>query len=234
MMLYAYINAPIRGRRFVVADIHGCSQTFKHLVEHKIHLQTNDQLFLLGDYINRGPDSIGVLDYILELQDSDYQVFPLRGNHEQMLLESKSHQNPLEIFLPSTGTIALRKLNKQLEEKHWKFFENLPYFYALDKFYLVHGGFNFKIENPLNDYHAMLWIREMKPNIHWLAGKSVIYGHTRTALTQIRASTALRRPLIPLDNGCYTGVNQTDFTRFGNLCALNLDTLELLVQANVD
>ena len=45
----------------------------------------NDQLFLLGDYIDRGQDSKGVIDYIIELQ-KEFQVFPIRGNHEENIL----------------------------------------------------------------------------------------------------------------------------------------------------
>ncbi len=47
------------GQRWVISDIHGYAQTFQTLVREKIKLTRNDQLFLLGDYIDRGPDSVG-------------------------------------------------------------------------------------------------------------------------------------------------------------------------------
>ena len=62
------------GRRFVIPDIHGCYKSFKSLLD-KIRLTKTDHLFLLGDYINRGPCSQLVLDLILDLLDSGYQIF---------------------------------------------------------------------------------------------------------------------------------------------------------------
>ena len=70
------------GRRIAIGDIHGCSKTFKLLIENEIQLNKNDQLFLLGDYIDKGKRSKEVLDYILHLIESGFSVFPLMGNHE--------------------------------------------------------------------------------------------------------------------------------------------------------
>ena len=75
------------GKRYVISDIHGCYNTFKRLVEEVIGLTKSDWLFLLGDYIDRGPSSKDVLDYILDLKESGYSLFPLRGNHEDDLLD---------------------------------------------------------------------------------------------------------------------------------------------------
>ncbi len=82
------LTNPTGGRRWVVSDIHGCFKTFKAIVEKRIELTKADQLFLLGDYINRGKDSARVLDYIIHLIQQEYQKFPLRGNHEQKLLNA--------------------------------------------------------------------------------------------------------------------------------------------------
>ncbi len=56
-------------KRYVIADIHGCTKTFHALLE-KISLQKADQLFLLGDYIDKGKDGAGVIDKIISLMDS--------------------------------------------------------------------------------------------------------------------------------------------------------------------
>jgi serine/threonine protein phosphatase 1 len=73
-------------RRFAVGDIHGCSKTLKKMMEDVLLLEHEDMLFLMGDYIDRGPDSKGVLDYILQLLESGYDIRPLLGNHEEMML----------------------------------------------------------------------------------------------------------------------------------------------------
>jgi serine/threonine protein phosphatase 1 len=73
-------------RRFAATDLHGCLRTFRYLVEEELRLRTADHLYLLGDYVNKGPDSAGVLDYLMQLQAAGYQVHCLRGNHEHELL----------------------------------------------------------------------------------------------------------------------------------------------------
>ena len=84
-----------RGKRLVIPDIHGCSNTFKELIE-KVAPTKDDQLFFLGDYIDRGVDSSGVLKYLNELSEKGYQVFPIRGNHEQMLLDASEYPGVLQ------------------------------------------------------------------------------------------------------------------------------------------
>ena len=74
-------------RRFVVADIHGCAATFTELLA-QLDVQRCDTLYLRGDYIDRGPHSKGVLDQILALLADGYALCPLRGNHEQLLLDA--------------------------------------------------------------------------------------------------------------------------------------------------
>ena len=73
------MNVRPTGKRYVISDIHGCYKTFRCLVEEVIGLSKADLLFLLGDYVDRGPSSKAVLDYILQLKDERYQLFPLRG-----------------------------------------------------------------------------------------------------------------------------------------------------------
>ena len=68
--------------RWVIPDIHGYLNTLKSLIENRISLTKEDTLYFLGDYIDRGPNSKGVIDYIMSLQDQDYDIHCLRGNHE--------------------------------------------------------------------------------------------------------------------------------------------------------
>lgn len=54
-------------RIFIIGDIHGCNKTFRKLVLEKIIIRKTDKIYCLGDYIDRGPDSKGVIDFILLL-----------------------------------------------------------------------------------------------------------------------------------------------------------------------
>ena len=69
-------------RQIAVGDIHGCVKTFRLLVRDELRLTPNDHLILLGDVIDRGPDSKGVIDEIIALRDLGIRVQVLQGNHE--------------------------------------------------------------------------------------------------------------------------------------------------------
>src|SRR5215218_1348691 len=93
--------------RYAISDIHGCCKTFRYMVEEVLHLQASDQLFLLGDYIDRGPDSKGVIDFILELRAKGYRVETLMGNHEFMMLETWEDASYLPLWLRNGGDTTL-------------------------------------------------------------------------------------------------------------------------------
>ena len=234
------IPKPTSGTRWVIADIHGCPNTLKHLVEEIVQLSTSDQLFLLGDYIDRGPDSGAVIDLILNWQESGYQIFTLRGNHEDMLLEAFEEYAP-RLF---KGLLRLQKCRGVIGEEgnirphYLDFMRTLPYYFELDDFYLVHGGFNFNLENPFEDFKNMLWLRAFEPNLELLNGKKIIHGHVPTPLLLIEAYISRQSTVIPLDNGCVYYPRKIKYPNkyidMGNLIALNLDTWELKVTPNID
>ena len=60
--------------RWVIPDIHGHIKTLKSLIEDRIALSKSDVIYFLGDYIDRGPDSKSVIDFIMSLQDSGFDV----------------------------------------------------------------------------------------------------------------------------------------------------------------
>ncbi len=211
-MLGKYVPKPKQGSRYAIGDIHGCFDTFRELVENQIKLTKDDQLFLLGDYVDRGPKSKQVIDYILSLSASGYSVYPLRGNHEQMRINSHSID-----ILPTYSN----------------FFHSLLHYYETEGFYLVHATLNFEAEDPLEDSYSMLWGKDTEPDLDFLNGKKMIHGHNIRSLTRIQSAINERDTIIPLDNGCYKAFNGSKIG-FGNLCGLNLDTSELLIQENID
>ncbi|MBK7956987.1 MAG: serine/threonine protein phosphatase [Bacteroidetes bacterium] len=86
-------------RTFIIGDIHGCCNTFQRLVLDEICIRKSDKIYCLGDYIDRGPYSKGVIDFILSLRKSGYHIHTLRGNHEQMLLNSTKMKKLMRIGL---------------------------------------------------------------------------------------------------------------------------------------
>ncbi len=229
------IKAPSKGRRFVIGDIHGCYQTLKKIIEDKIQLNKNDQLFLLGDYIDKGPESKKTLNYLIKLIKKGYAVYPLRGNHEQTLLDTEiNDRKEVLIWLMRRSADMLK--NGKLRKKHRKFLNSLPLFYELDNFFLVHANFNYEAENPFKDKIAMLWKRKFDWDAKILKKKTLIHGHQPQNIKEIIQLVEKKNKIIGLDNGVnYIKKHKLyDYKQMGNLCALNLDTFELLIQYNCE
>ena len=223
------------GRQLVIPDIHGCLDTFQALLK-KVNFTKKDQLFLLGDYIDKGTNSVGVLDFLLELQENTYQVFALQGNHEQMLLE-KHHTkySTSELTLPHLRkNYGIVDINRKILPKYYDFICNMPYYYELDDFLLVHAGFNVLAPNPFTDFESMLWMRNFEVSTYekekFLLNKTVIFGHTPTFLQFIQQDITAKKSAICLDNGCVFASKWF----LGNLLCLNLSNFTLTIQENID
>ena len=68
-------------RTLALGDIHGCLDALKLLLA-RIELTPDDRVIALGDYVDRGPDSRGVLDLMVKLHETG-QLVALRGNHDR-------------------------------------------------------------------------------------------------------------------------------------------------------
>lgn len=219
-----------RGNRFVVSDIHGCLQTFIALLE-KIDLKNDDQLFLLGDYIDRGPDSVGLVDFLIELNRNP-NIFLLRGNHEEelLLMEEYGIKSLIESNLTKEKLEDFYNSDLLLVPKYKDFFDSLIYFIELDEYFLVHAGFDFDLEKPFEDISSMLEIRNWRYDENLAKNKTIIFGHSPKEFGDIVRAIESNDKRIPLDNECV----YNDYKDFGRLLCLNLNNMELLVQKNID
>jgi serine/threonine protein phosphatase 1 len=221
-------------RTIVIADIHGCNRTLRHLIFEVVRLKKHDTLYLLGDMIDRGLDSKGVIDTIIELQTSGYDVRAIRGNHEQLLLTymlDPRYEN-LAIWLANGGDATLQSYGVDTPEELvelLRFLNSLPLYRTTDSHIFVHAGMDFKRDDPFSGEDAILWKRGGDVNEAKLNGRVLVSGHTPQSLLQIRRS--LGRPHIRLDNGCVQGGPKP---RLGNLVALELESGVLHVQENIE
>ena len=232
------VNSKIYKRRFVIGDIHGCKKTLVKLVS-KIDLQPDDALFFLGDYIDRGTDSAGVLNFIISLQKKGFNIFTGRGNHEQDFMEVAENYNPV-FFKHYAQTILksddLLKENGQVKKKFKKFLKKTQLYFELEDFFLVHAGFNFKEKDFLADQTSILNIRNWEFDIGRTNGKRIVHGHKPTYQNEIIDAAKKKKNRIPNDNGCvYIKPHKYfDYRKLGKLCCLNLDTMELTFQKNIE
>jgi serine/threonine protein phosphatase 1 len=189
------------GRLLAIGDIHGCLSQLCTLLD-QVAPTTHDQLVFLGDYVDRGPDSAGVVETLLELRARLPHTVFLRGNHEQMLLDVLGGDDPA-IFLINGGEQTIASYRKRggwpPPAAHQDFYRNLTYSFETEKFIFVHAGL--RPGTPLARQHPadLLWIRQtfLSSDEDW--GKTVVFGHTP------RQTVLVSKTRIGLDTGCVYG-----------------------------
>ena len=235
-------------KRWVIPDIHGCVKTVTSLVNELIKPTRYDVLYFLGDYIDRGPDSKGVIDFIRKLQHDEYNITALKGNHEDFMVEvydagnqskntwwnnfgSKKHKTWLEIGGKSTLTSFNVTHIRDVPSDYIDWMRNLTHYVELEHFVLVHAGLNFKNENPFEDKLSMLWLRDYEIIPEKIGGRRIIHGHVPVNLELIDMAVKNKAyKFIDLDNGPYLSGKDG----FGNLVALELGNMEMVIQDNLD
>lgn len=234
-------------KRWVIPDIHGYAKTLQALLE-QIRPVKTDHLIFLGDYIDRGPDSKGVIDYIMNLQKQGYKTTTLIGNHEEFLLKS------LHLADNKKGLAGLLKPNRvkkewmefggketlksfgtkrmsNIPEIYIEWMKKLEYYIEFNDYVIVHAGLNFKKEDVFKDKQSMLWAKEFKVIPSKIGYRQLIHGHTPVDLEYIHhCINAEKHDFIDLDNGVY----MTKKAGFGNLVAFELNERLLITQYNVD
>ena len=222
-------------RRLAVTDIHGCFYSLKSLLKDKVGLQKTDTLYLMGDYINKGPHSKKVLDYLMELGECGYQLHMLRGNHEQELLNVLDGRSGLDSLMDKGGQTLLRSFEvehpQEIPPNYIAFIRSMSYFFELPDFLLVHAGFDFSKDNPFMESETLLNIRDYEVDLHKSNNRTVIHGHTPTDLEKILQSLEKRNSLhYSLDAGCAYKEDK----RQAHLLALDLDSWQVFCQPNAD
>jgi serine/threonine protein phosphatase 1 len=173
---------------YAIGDIHGQLQALERLLDKVNPDLQQDQLVFMGDYIDRGPDPKGVVDYVLRLQSlaPPDQVICLKGNHEAMFLNFLQGEE-ISLFLFNGGRSTILDYWgenwEQLDElvlppDHEKFYRELRLYYETAEFLFVHGGI--KPGVPLEDQEEedLLWIRgEFIASLEDCP-KRVVFGHT--------------------------------------------------------
>ncbi|MEI6062649.1 MAG: metallophosphoesterase [Bacteroidota bacterium] len=236
-------------RTWVIPDVHGCLLTLRTLVEDLIDVQKGDALIFLGDVIDRGPDSRGVIDYIMELPGKGIETSVIRGNHEDYMakayreehsksglrkamgLKTGTYKEWLKYGGENTMESFTAGNTKEIPVKYIEWIESLELYIPWKDFLIVHAGFNFNNEDIFSDTQSMMWVRDFKIDPEKLGNRKIIHGHVPVPLDFIYQSVnSATFRFIDLDNGVYL----TDKPGYGNLLALELNTMELLIQPNMD
>jgi serine/threonine protein phosphatase 1 len=193
------------GRVIAIGDIHGCVDALRTLVE-SIQPTPEDTLVLLGDYVDRGPHSKQVVDFLIELQGS-CKLVCIYGNHEEMMADVVVDGNPPYDWLRYGGVDTLDSYGfvgdlSVVPASHREFLEELVEFYETDSHFFVHANYDpaLALDDQPSDLLRWIKLSEIIPEPH-RNGKIAIVGHTHH-----REGEIFQLPhLICLDTYCYGG-----------------------------
>jgi serine/threonine protein phosphatase 1 len=191
---------------YAIGDIHGKAAMLKAMLDElaAIPIQEEDVILFLGDYIDRGEDSCGVIDLLLALKRTRPNTVFLRGNHEQLLLSAAEgpppdpdrsgrfmvHTEDMILWLQNGGIDTLvsyhvsdfSRWQEFIPKEHWEFFQDLQLEYVTETYHFVHAGLlppGESWEGEGQDLDPRLWIREpFLSSDHNFDGRTVVFGHT--------------------------------------------------------
>jgi serine/threonine protein phosphatase 1 len=201
---------------YAIGDIHGCLKALRDLMA-QLPLKPGDEVVFLGDYIDRGPASKGVVEYLLQNRKPNWRF--LRGNHEQMLLEWLKNPSPVTVsnwflngglqtvlsYVPAKnmdemwGERALEVLKSHIPASHMEFFNSLIMTYETQDAFFCHAGIDLDKSLGAQQPDDLLWIRRKFIEDPRPTPKLVIYGHTPIELVELKGDR------INIDTGCVYG-----------------------------
>jgi serine/threonine protein phosphatase 1 len=218
------INNAMPSRLFAIGDIHGCATALKNLIV-AIDPQPEDTIVVLGDMIDCGPDSKGVLDQLIALS-SRCHVVTLLGNHEEMLLNALYSRSEFNYWFKLGGEQTLRSYSSAIRPglevipgEHVRFIRGFRPYHETDDFIFVHASYDPELPMDRQSERSLRW-ESMHPDkmTPHQSGKTVIAGHTKQKSGQI------------LDVG-FLKILDTDAFGGGFLTGMEVHTGEI-IQAN--
>ncbi len=218
----AHPEAPEGMRIYVVGDIHGRLDLLNIL--HEEICQDASQFpnlqiiqIFLGDYVDRGLDSKGVVDWLIKPPPKGWKRICLKGNHEAMVLDFLDNCNLAKQWQRNGGLETLYSygvdikslrgeddpqalqddFKKVFPKSHVKFFDGLPLFTEFGDYFFAHAGVRPGILLHKQKKQDLLWIRDDFLSSQMDFGKVVVHGHTPTEKPQILPNR------INIDTGAY-------------------------------
>lgn len=209
MMLLGTASLPFDTRIYAVGDVHGrldCLERLFGKINQDIHTRPvgKSKIVMLGDYVDRGPDSRGVLDFLISIS-GEFELICLRGNHDDRLLEFveapdeisgrflnyggwqtlASYDVPTS-FMQRNVEVLSAAMSKNMPVGHRKFLSELPYYHLDGDYFFCHAGVRPGIELEKQDPADLMWIRDEFLMHEGSFGKVVVHGHTPRSQVEIR------------------------------------------------
>ena len=217
---------PVDTRVYAIGDIHGHLSLLEQI--HELILKDSacatalrNVVVYLGDYVDRGPDSAGVIDCLLAEPLGDFEYIYLKGNHEDLLIRFLSDVSASAVWFPNGGSDTLESygveardfvhapselaalqeaFQQNLPARHLAFFENLSMSHIEGHYAFVHAGVCPGVPLAQQQPEDLMWIREEFLYSDEDYGYVVVHGHSPTEYPEFK------RNRINIDTGAfYTG-----------------------------
>jgi serine/threonine protein phosphatase 1 len=194
---------------FAIGDIHGCLGKLRRLIEAcEAHAAGRPARYVfLGDYIDRGPNSRGVVEFLMRRQQAQPgTVVCLRGNHEQLAIDAHDDDRAMPLWLQNSGATTQRsywQTNGRISDMHLAWLRALPFCHDDGLRFFVHAGIDLTVPLARQSEHVMLWMREpfLTDCDRVDCGRFIVHGHT-----PMRTGTPdLRRRRLNLDTAAVIG-----------------------------
>jgi serine/threonine protein phosphatase 1 len=228
-------KGPDGARLYAIGDVHGrpdlLAEMHARIRAEIIRDRPRDwRIIHLGDYVDRGPDSKGVLDLLVAAREADRRVVTLAGNHDVGFLEFLAHPSPKGLFALFGGPETARSYSVELDltdprrfregsealvraipPAHVALLRTLEFSCTFGDFFFCHAGIRPGVPLDEQDRMDLIWIRDTF--LHWphLHPKVVVHGHTPSPDPEIMPNR------VNIDTGAY---------KMGRLTALVIDGAE--------
>jgi serine/threonine protein phosphatase 1 len=169
-------------RVIAIGDVHGCAAALRTVLK-EIDPQPVDTVVMLGDVVDRGPDSCGAIDAMLQLRER-CKLVPLLGNHEEMMLNHLDGKPQPDNWLACGGAATLRSYAGAdgkcvVPAEHVEYIRTWGDWHETDSHFFVHGSYEPDVPLPRQRWNVFRWhsLRNGLPGPHE-SGQKAIVGHT--------------------------------------------------------
>lgn len=209
---YLDARGPEGMRLYAIGDVHGRRDLLEAMLgqidaQIAVKAPADWRIILLGDYIDRGPDSKGVLDLIIQRQEADERVIALGGNHDAGFLDFLRDPTPNSLFAGYGGretalsygvaadfssqaqAFATKSdLARAVPDSHLRFLADLPRSTCFGDFFFCHAGVRPGVALDQQNPEDLIWIRDVFLSHPGLLPKVIVHGHTPVSEPEVRAN----------------------------------------------
>jgi serine/threonine protein phosphatase 1 len=205
---------------YAVGDVHGCHDALiemeRTIAADATRIAGEKWIVMLGDYVDRGPDSAAVIDHLIGPAPSGLRRICLTGNHEQMMLDFIADPARHAYWLDEGGIETLASYGADVDRleghlpiavpdglaasvppEHLRFIATLPIMLALPGWLFVHAGIRPGVRINRQSDEDLIWIREPFLDGPGVRGYRVVHGHTPSDAPEIM------RHRIGIDTHCF-------------------------------